>query len=384
MTRRVFWICEYARLNGAERSLLATLPGLREAGYEIAAVVPALGPLGEDLGRAGVPLVRVGWHDDAGRRIALDDIREQLEDIIHNASPDLVHANSLSMARVVGPVVEQLGIASIGHIRDIVGLSRTAMGDVNRNDRLLCVSAATRDFHVDQGLDASRAHVLFNGVDVDRFTPRPPTGWLHTELDIDSAAAIITTIGQIGARKGQDVLAAALPGIVAAVPDVHLVIVGERCSQKDEAVTFERSLDDTLDREGLADRVHFVGVREDVERILNETTVVVHAARQEPLGRVLLEAAASGKAIVATDVGGTAEIFSGSGLSVGRGESAILVPADDAGKLGEAVVRLLKDDDLRQRLGAAARRRAQAAFDRRTAASGLAAMYAEVIDAAGS
>lgn len=376
MTRRVLWICEYARLNGAERSLLATLPGLRDAGFEIVAVAPQTGPLAEELDRAGVDLVPVCWHDNAGRRKPLADIRDELDRYIRASAPDLVHANSLSMARIVGPVVERLGIASVGHIRDIVGLSRTAMGDVNRNDRLLCVSAATRDFHITQGLDEGRAHVLFNGVDLDRFAPREPTGWLHAELGIDPDAAIITTIGQIGARKGQDVLVAALPGIVAAVPAVQLVVVGERCSQKDEAVAYERSLHETLDRAGLADRVHFVGVRKDVERILGETTVLVHAARQEPLGRVLLEAAAAGGAIVATDVGGTAEIFAGTE------SSAILVPEDDPQRLSDEVARLLQNDDERQRLSAAARRQAETAFDHREAARGLAAHYAALINAA--
>jgi glycosyltransferase involved in cell wall biosynthesis len=357
------------------------LPGLREAGYEIAAVVPALGPLAEELCRAGVEFVPVCWHSDIGRRIALADVREQLEEIIRIANSDLVHANSLSMARIAGPVVEHLGVASVGHIRDVVGLSCTAIGDVNRNDRLLCVSTATREFHLAQGLDAIKSHVLFNGVDLDHFAPCEPTGWLHAELGIDPGAALITTIGQIGARKGQDVLVAALSGIVAFVPDVHLVIVGERCSQKDETIAFERSLHDTLDREGLADRVHFVGVRADVERIMSETTVLVHAARQEPLGRVLLEAAAAGKAIVATDVGGTAEVFDGPEVPSSNGPSAVLVPADNPQRLGGEVVRLLQDDGHRARLGAAARQRAQAAFDRNVAARRLADHYRAVIDA---
>lgn len=375
MTRRVLWICEYARLNGAERSLLATLPGLHQAGYEVVAVAPESGPLAAELNRAGVDYIPVRWHDDAGRRIALADVRDQLDGIIRGANPELVHANSLSMARIVGPVVEQLGVASIAHIRDIYGVSRTAMGDVNRNDRLLCVSAATRDYHVARGLDADKTHVLFNGVDLDRFAPQPSTGWLHTELGIDPTSPVITMIGQIGARKGQDVLIAALPSIGAAVPNVQVVIVGERCSQKDEAVEFERSLHETLKNAGLDGRVHFLGVREDVDRILADTTLLVHAARQEPLGRVLLEAAAAGKAIVATDVGGTAEIFAGTE------SSAVLVPADDARRLSDEVVSLLQDDQRRRQLGNAARQRAVDVFDRRDAARNLAAHYASVIDA---
>ncbi|MCA9100025.1 MAG: glycosyltransferase family 4 protein [Planctomycetales bacterium] len=376
MTRRVLWICEYARLNGAERSLLATLSGLRSSGYDVAAVGPATGPLAEELARAAVPLTPVEWHDAAGRRIALDDVRAELERCIGSLAPGLVHANSLSMARIAGPVVQSLGVPGIGHIRDIVGLSRTAIADVNRNARLLCVSAATRDFHVAQGLDPDRAHVLHNGVDLEEFRPRTATGRLHTELGLEPTTRLLTTIGQIGARKGQDVVLAALPDIVAAAPDVHLLIVGERCSQKAETVEYERQLLAAADASGLSPHVHFLGVREDVARILNETAVLVHAARQEPLGRVLLEAAASGCAVVATDVGGTAEIFAT------VAPSAVLIKPNNSRLLAEEVLRLLEDDERRGRLAAEAKLRATAAFDRRTTARQLALHYDAVIDTA--
>ena len=100
---------------------------------------------------------------------------------------------------------------------------------------------------------------------------------------------------------------------------------------------------------------------------------MVHTARQEPLGRVLLEAAASGVPIVATDVGGTAEIFPR------ESKTAILVPADDAQSVVYSTSQLLSDDDLRERLGAAARRRAETAFDIRAASAALARHYDEVL-----
>ena len=80
-------------------------------------------------------------------------------------------------------------------------------------------------------------------------------------------------------------------------------------------------------------------------------TLLVHPARQEPLGRVLLEAAATGTAIIATDVGGTREIFPP------EGASASLVPPDDAAVLAQEIQRLLDDESERQRLRAAARAR---------------------------
>ncbi len=98
-------------------------------------------------------------------------------------------------------------------------------------------------------------------------------------------------------------------------------------------------------------------------------TILAHPARQEPLGRVLLEAAASGVAIVATDVGGTREIFPPDS------HAARLVPPDEPDCLADAMLEILGDGSLRTQLGAAARRRVVAAFSAERAAAGLVEHY---------
>ena len=101
-------------------------------------------------------------------------------------------------------------------------------------------------------------------------------------------------------------------------------------------------------------------------------TLLVHPARQEPLGRVLLEAAAAGTAVVATSVGGTPEIFPP------ESESAVLVAVDDDHALGDAISKLLGDFALWSRMASAARRRAEEQFDVQTAVSRLIEHYRAV------
>jgi glycosyltransferase involved in cell wall biosynthesis len=149
------------------------------------------------------------------------------------------------------------------------------------------------------------------------------------------------------------------------------LIVGARYSEKDESRRLEDDLRAAAAR--LDGRVHLLGVRTDVDQLLPELTLLVHAARQEPLGRVLLEAAAAGTAIIATDVGGTREIFPpGSG-------AASLVSPDDATALASEIERLAGDEAERQRLKAAARERAVTAFDVARAGPALADQYREVL-----
>jgi glycosyltransferase involved in cell wall biosynthesis len=287
-----------------------------------------------------------------------------LDGIVERVRPDLVHANSLSMSRIAGPVVGAKNVASSGHLRDIVGLSPQAVADINLQHRLIAVSQATRDFHVAQGIDAAKCYVAYNGIDLDKFPPLPATGWLHRELDVSPDSRFIVTIGQLGARKGTDIVLASAQELASEHPDVHWLIVGERTSQKTEAVEFERSLIALANTAQLAGRVHFLGRRTDIVELLNESSLLVHAARQEPLGRVLLEASACGVAIVATDVGGTREIFPADAR-------AAEVVEGDAELIAAAVSRLLRDDNLRQMLRRNARRRAEEAFDIRSAAARL-------------
>ncbi|MEX0586123.1 MAG: glycosyltransferase family 4 protein, partial [Pirellulales bacterium] len=284
---------------------------------------------------------------------------------------DLLHANSLAMGRLTGPVAQGLGLPSIAHLRDIIGLSKSAIGDLNCHNRLLAVSHATRAYHVAAGLAPDRVHVLYNGVDLDRFRPRPPTGWLHRELDLPPSTALIGFVGQIALRKGLDTLLEAAHLVAATSSDVHFLVVGQRYSEKPESRELEARVVRAA-REELSGRLYLLGERTGVERLLPELAILVHPARQEPLGRVLLEAAASGTPIIATRVGGTEEIFPASA------SAAQLVPPGDALTLADAIQTLLANPQQRATLATAGRQRAEAAFDIRRSAAALIQHYREV------
>jgi glycosyltransferase involved in cell wall biosynthesis len=302
-----------------------------------------------------------------------ESARARLTTFLDTQQSDLVHANSLAMSRLSGPVVHMLGQRSLGHVRDIVRISRQAVEDVNRHTRLLAVSEATRAYHVAQGMSAGRLHVQYNGVDLERFAPRAGTAYLHEELGLPAQAVLVGTIGQLILRKGLDLIPPILEPLSAKFPNVHWLIVGPEHSTKPETVAYVARIKERLCEVGLAERVHFVGAREDISQILNELTLLVHLARQEPLGRVLLEAAASGLPIVATDVGGTREVFP---LPL---DAALLVAPGDAAGLAEAAAALLQDEPRRSQLGSRARQRMVAAFDARDAAHGLLRHYQAVL-----
>ena len=359
-------LCEFGSLNGGENSILAVLPLLRNRGIRFQVFAPPQSPLAESVAAMDIETVPFSISE----HFSLSERRQRLAELLQQHRPTILHANSLSMGRLAGPVAEALGIPGIAHLRDIIRLNRAFIADLNCHGTLLAVSEATRNAHLAQGLAADRCRVLYNGVDLQRFSPSPPNGFLHRELGIPTDAPLLGVIGQIGLRKGQDFLLGALSPLFAERSDVHLLVVGRRWSEKEESIRFEERLRTVAETQPYRNRVHFVGVRRDVPELLRELTLLVHTAKQEPLGRVLLEAAASSLGIVASDVGGTAEILT-------DGVSARLIDPDDAESLRSSVDRLLNFSDERKRLGIAARKRCEAVFSVEHCAGRLFEVYAE-------
>ncbi|MBA3313293.1 MAG: glycosyltransferase family 4 protein [Planctomycetota bacterium] len=366
---RVALLFEYPTLLGGERSLLASVERLPQ--HQFLAFAPQAGPLADALREHGIECFPSPLFEENGERLPRPLAASRLIDAVQSCGADLLHGNSLAMGRLTGAVASGLSVPCTAHLRDIIGLSKTAIADLNGNARLLAVSDATRAFHVAQGLDQNRTVVVYNGVDLDRFRPGRRAPHIRRELGIPEDALAALTVGQIGLRKGWDVLAEAIGLLSEAWPALHVLLVGERYATKAETVEYERSVRAKFDKV-LPGRAHFLGSRSDMPELMSAADLLVHPARQEPFGRVLLEAAASGLPIVATNVGGTPEM-------VEDGVSARLVPPGDATSFAQAIADLLSDADQRARLGHAARRTVEARFPAETAARALAKDWHSVL-----
>jgi glycosyltransferase involved in cell wall biosynthesis len=365
---RILLVFEFGTLNGGERSMLAVLPHFVGSDLEFVALAPAIGPLAAALGALGIPVLSYRARDERGERRSPPELLEQIRSVAARVRPDLIHGNSLSMGRLTGPLAAELGIASAAHLRDIVGLTRRAVEQLNANRALVAVSQAVRDFHAAQGVDAARMHVVYNGVDAARFHRDTSGSQLKTELRLPSDAFLVANIGQICLRKGQDVFAKAAALAARRMPRAHFLLLGERYSAKTETALYDEAISFEFAMAGLKDRFHRLGYRSDIERLLPQIDLIVHSARQEPFGRVLLEAAASQRPIIATSVGGTEEMLV-------DGESAILIPTGESELLADEMVRLYGDPQLSSRLAAEARERVTVRFPVEQSAQDLARLW---------
>lgn len=342
--------------------MLAAIDAMDREGLELVAVAPEGGLLGEAIASRGLRHVPLQVFDEHRTRLPREQILPGLNNALKQVQADVVHANSLSMGVLTGLL--ELPIPRIAHLRDILRLSKNVVRLLNQNDLLIAVSKATRDFHVANGLDSLKTRVVYNGVDPGMFETTGSGQSVRTELSLPGDSLLALTVGQIGLRKGLDVLVDAIYLVAERLPNLHFLIAGERSSNKLESIEFEKQLRFALNASGLADRVHRLGYRSDVPRLMAESDLLIHAAKQEPLGRVLLEAAAAKLPIVATDVGGTSEI-------VQNNVSARLVPAGDPNELAIGIWEVTSDEALRTRFAAAAYQNAIETFDPRVAAAKL-------------
>ncbi len=315
------------------------------------------------------------WQEERSPQPSRELQIESLITAVEAARPDVLHANSLAMGRLHGAAASQLPCPTTAHLRDILKLSKAAVRDLNQNSQLVAVSEATREFHIAQGLTAERSCIIHNGIapPIDSVARTEARQRVRAELGIPIDAHVLLTVGQIGLRKGLDTLARTAQLIAANSRTLHWLIVGERFSQKQESVDFEQHVFATFQQAVPAVTTHRLGYRHDVADLMLASDLLVHGARQEPLGRVLLEAASLQLPIVATGVGGTREILD-------DGVSGLLVPADDPPATASAIERLLDHSDLRQRLAGEAALRVQRDFSIERSARQLAAVWRSVCD----
>lgn len=227
--------------------------------------------------------------------------------------------------------------------RVFIALERLA---ARLTDRMVALTGLEMEEHLERGIGRrEQFRVIPSGVDLDAIRlGAPPHETARARLGVDSETRLLVGVGRLEPVKGFQSLVKALPLILSVVPSARLLLVGEG-SLRPVLEADARTL-------GVADRVGIVGVRSDVAAFLAAADLVVVPSLNEGMGRVLVEAMALGRPVVATRVGGIPAV-------VADGETGALVPPDDPPALALAVSELLKDPGLRQQMGEAGYLRAE-------------------------
>lgn len=208
-------------------------------------------------------------------------------------------------------------------------------------DLFVAASEAIKGVLEHDGVPLSRIVVVHDGIDVAKIQ-RLPVVDIHAEYWLPRGAPVIAHVGALVGHKGQKHLLDAMPHVLRRVPDAHLIVFGEGELRSD----LERQIKELH----LEKHVLLVGFRDDVLQLVKSADIFVMSSVTEGLGSTVLDAMAMQLAVVGTRAGGIPE-------AVVHGETGLLVPPGEGKALADALVRLLTDKPLRERMGAAGLRR---------------------------
>ena len=176
-------------------------------------------------------------------------------------------------------------------------------------------------------------------------------------------------MGHIQRWKGQLLAVEAFARARRQVPDLRCIVVG---GVHRRGAEYAAQIQERIAAPDLADHVVLTGARHDVHACMSAMDVVLHTSDREPFGRVLIEAMAVGRPVVAPREGGPQVI-------VVDGETGILVPPRDPDALAAAIVELITDPARREAMGRAGRARAEAVFSIRAHVDAVEAVFDEIL-----
>jgi glycosyltransferase involved in cell wall biosynthesis len=366
-------------VGGSSENTVSMIEALERFGYASTLVLgpESEGPTVEDARRRGCRIVEL---DGLVREVSpARDVAAvlQLYRLFRRARPAIVHTHT-SKAGFVGRLAAWLArVPAVihqphGHIfygywsrprtAMFVALERVA---AHWTDRLVTLTPREIAEHLERGIgSAAQYAVVPSGVPTQALREAAPSrAAARARLGLSAGAYVVAGVGRFVPIKGFDLLVEALAGLVARVPDAHVLLIGdgvERGALQARAAAL-----------GVADRLHVSGAVSDVTGVLPAADVLAAPSRNEGMGRVLVEAMALGLPVVGTRVGGIADV-------IVDGESGLVVPPEDADALAEALIDLGLDVARRAKLGEGARPRAEA-FSTTVAAGAMRALYDELV-----
>lgn len=230
--------------------------------------------------------------------------------------------------------------------------------------RVIAVSDIVRRGLVeDVGIPAEKISLIHNGIDLSAVPPGNPEA-RRRELGLSPDDVVLVAVGRLAEIKNYGLLLDALARAASAAPALKLVMVGDGPERP--------RLEAAATRPELSGRVHFLGARDDVRDWLALGHVFVLPSLYEGISLALLEAMAAGLPAVATRVGGNPEV-------VVDGECGVLVESGDTDGFARALVTLAREQELRAKMGRAARARIEAEFDLKKAVKRYEEIYSQCV-----
>ncbi len=366
--KRILFTSWYCGLGGGETDLLTLVDALDTSKYECHLLLPAEGQLAKRWRAAGRPAHIISYRGASTFFVpaiwARFPVVRRFADLLERERIDLVHGDYHTLP-MIAPAAKWAGIP----------LTWTAWGWWFRpkpwqRDFFHSIPAAARSRAIRDGflgeppfMPADKLPVIYSGVDTGRFRPGLNGSALRREFGLSEDGLTVAMVARFQWVKGHHTFQEMAERVLAELPQTQFVIAGDDVF----GVTADQRYRDQILANAkssavLRDRLHYIGFRHDVESVYAAADVFVCPSEFESYGKANLEAMACGVPVVSSRRGGPSE-------TIEDGVSGFLVNSGNADALAEQVLRLLRDRDLRARMGIAGREQVMSAFSVEAAAA---------------
>ncbi len=298
----------------------------------------------------------------------------KLRAALRRTGAQLVHTNSLKAHFIGGLAARLARLPLIWHVRDLLredeGYHWLRRAAHLLHPHVIAISKVVAEQFA--GL-ATEVTVIPNGIPLDKFCPGPPSPQLRSELGLSADDYVLLIVSRLTPWKGHMTLLEAVAHLADRWRQLKLVVVGEVAFWE---AAYEEQLKQQAAELGLTERVIWTGFRSDVPELLRLCDIFVLPSVEEPFGRVIIEAMATGRPVVATESGGVPEI-------VVDGQTGLLVPPQDAQSLADAIETLLTNRQYAQQMGAAGLSRAHQLFSVDRVAWQVQELYQKILSKGG-
>ena len=366
---RVLFIINPVRGAGADMSLLEVARGLDPGRYHLIIGLLTDAPEADSLIPPGTETVRFhltglnGWH--------WLPFTCKLLYFLWRRPVHILHVNSYIPGNFARLAALLMGVPIIiDHWRGLLRFNpkrRFICRALGRFTELsLAISKSVRDHVLSEcRLDPERFKVSYIGVDPARFQQLNPAAEVRRELGLSGEVPLVALVARMDNwAKGHKELFAALR-LLAPSHQLQALVIGSG-RREAEIRALAREV-------GVSETVHFLGNRADVPDLLNAVDLYVNPSYTEGFSRSLLEAMAASRPVIASRVGGMAEV-------VRDGDNGLLVPPQDPAALAQALARLLDDPDFAKKLGDRAREDVEANYTLERLYREINEMYGELVE----
>ncbi len=377
----VLYLNHSAQMSGGEASLRSLLWGLRRADLPFDAMIAL-----PDGGRFAELLRDEGWNVTLAplRRLQRPrGIIESMASLVHvlqtapmicrlveSSGAQIVHSNSTTAHLVGGVAGERTGRPTIWHCRDLVPLSRLAPQLAGKATRVVAISNCVAELLEHEGVPSEKIVVVSNGLDPDEWQPKKRS-FLRESLGLPDDAFVFGVVGQLVPWKNHAAFIEAAAQVCADTgcgPARFAIIGGDLWG---EQAPYVQELRELVKKHDLVERFNFVPHQADGADAVGALDCLVHPTHDEPFGRVIMEAMALSKPVIAMNENGPREIIT-------HEHDGILVAPDEENGLAEAMKRVLSDAALRAHLSRHSRASIETKFHIDDSAAKMAEVYREL------